>query len=274
MNLQNRIPVVLLLMSAVSLGSLAQQAAPTSAPPPQAAPSSQPGASTPSATSPATAPPAKTSDEIVKEAEKQRMLGVVPMFGMTNYKDAPPLTPRQKFRLMSRTTLDPFTWVAVGAQAGISQAENEFPAYGQGAAGYAKRYGAAFTDSFDSNFFSNFFYPVLFKQDPRYFRVGEGTVKKRMGLAIKQEFVARKDSGGHTFHFSNVLGAFTAGGLSNAYYPSSDRGFGLTVSRASIALGYGALGNMLLEFWPDISHKLFHKSENPRTDEPPGTTPK
>jgi len=80
-----------------------------------------------------------------------------------------------------------------------------------------------------------------------------------MGSALKQEFVTRKDSGGHTFHFSNVLGAFTAGGISNAYYPKGDRGFGLTVSRSAIALGYGCLGNVLVKFWPDIDRKLFHR---------------
>ncbi len=77
------------------------------------------------------------------------------------------------------------------------------------------------------------------------------------------------------FSFSNVLGAFTAGTISNAYYPDSDRGVGLTVSRASIALGYGCLGNIFLEFWPDIDQKLFHKKENPNhPSEPPGTSPK
>src|SRR5271167_963910 len=182
----------------------------------------------------------KLGEEIVKEEEHQRILGVVPMFGTTSYRNTPPLTPGQKFHLMAKTAIDPFTWVAAGAQAGISQAENEFGEYGQGAAGYGKRYGATYVDSFDSNFFSNFFYPVLFRQDPRYFRLGQGyTVKQRIGSALKQEFVARKDSGGYTFHFSNVLGAFTAGGISNAYYPKDDRGFGLTVSRSMIALGYG-----------------------------------
>lgn len=219
--------------------------------------------------------PRKTAEEILKEEEKQRVLGVVPTFGVTNYQYAPPLTSKQKFELMAKTTIDPATFVIIGLQAGISQAQNNFPDYGQGAAGYAKRYGAAWTDSFDSNFFSNFFYPVLFKQDPRYFRIGQGTIKSRMGKAIEQEFVARKDHGGHTFHFSNILGAFTAGGISNAYYPAEDRGAWLTVSRATIALGYGCLGNVFLEFWPDISHKFFHKKENQaHPNEPPGTTPR
>jgi hypothetical protein len=211
----------------------------------------------------------------LRQEEKQRALGVVPMFGVTNVHNAPPLSSRQKFRLMTRSLLDPFTFVIVGLQAGISQAENNFPQYGQGGAGYGKRYGAALADSADSNFFSNFFYPVLFKQDPRYFRLGEGPIKKRIYSALEQEFVARKDSGGRTFHYSNVLGAFTSGAISNAYYPSNDRGFGLTVSRATIALGYGCLGNTILEFWPDIDQKLFHRKQNQaHPDEPPGTPPK
>jgi len=261
-----RTVLLLVCLGFLTLPGAAQQAATPSAP---LSSSQGDGTNTPQAQA-----PKKTSEEILQEAEKQRMLGVVPMFGMTNYKDAPPLTARQKFRLMAKTTLDPFTWVAAGAQAGISQAENEFPGYGQGAAGYAKRYGATWTDSFDSNFFSNFFYPVVFKQDPRYFRVGEGTIKSRVGRSLEQEFVARKDSGGRTFSFSNILGALTAGSISNAYYPTQDRGFGLTMSRSAIALGYGCLGGLVLEFWPDIDHKLFHKKESAVHTEPPGTTPR
>lgn len=46
------------------------------------------------------------------------------------------------------------------------------------------------------------------------------------------------------FTFSNVLGAATAGSISNIYYPMADRGAGLTGSRAAIALGNGCLGNL------------------------------
>jgi hypothetical protein len=254
MTFVHRILTVVFITCAFSLVATAQQTTPpanATPPPAQKQSAQQPQGDAPSQQ--------KTGAEILKEEEHQRMLGVVPMFGTTNYRNAPPLTPGQKFHLMAKTAIDPFTWIAAGAQAGISQAENEFGGYGQGAAGYGKRYGATYVDSFDSNFFSNFFYPVLFKQDPRYFRQGEGTVKSRMGSAFKQEFVARKDSGGYAFHFSNVLGAFTAGGISNAYYPKEDRGFGLTMSRSSIALGYGCLGNIIVEFWPDIDRKFFHK---------------
>jgi len=206
--------------------------------------------------------------KIEKREQSYRVMGVVPLFGTTNRLDAPPLTPGGKFRLFARSAFDPVNFAVVGTQAGLSQARDSFPGYGQGAAGYAKRYGAAFTDSVDANFFSNFLYPTLLKQDPRYFRLGKGTVRHRIWYAIGQEFVAHTDSGGRAFHFSNVLGALTAGGISNAYYPEADRGFRLTMSRCGIAWLYGVGGGIFSEFWPEIQNKIFHKNkpETPKAD--------
>jgi hypothetical protein len=216
-----------------------------------------------------------TSEEVLRQEEHQRALGIVPMFGTTSVRNAPPLSSKQKFRLMARTMTDPFFFVSAGITAGLGQATNSFAQYGQGAEGFGKRYGAALADNADSNFFSNFAYPALFKQDPRYFRMGEGPTKARIWSALEQEFVARKDSGGHTFSYENVLGAFTAGAISNAYYPSNDRGFGLTVGRAATALGYGCLGDVLVEFWPDIDRRVFHRhSSQANPAEPPGGPPK
>jgi len=260
--------ISLILISCLSLTAIAQQTNPPA------------GDSQASQSQAEQQPQPKTerqpsSEEVLRQEEKQRALGVVPMFGMTSVHNAPPLNAHQKFQLMARTMIDPFTFVSAGLTAGVGQATNSFAQYGQGASGFGKRYGAALADNADSNLFSNFVYPVLFKQDPRYFRMGEGPMKKRILTAIEQEFVARKDSGSHTFHYSNVLGAFTAGSISNAYYPPDDRGFGLTVGRAATALGYGTLGDFFLEFWPDVDQKLFHKHQSQsHPAEPPGTTPR
>jgi len=117
------------------------------------------------------------------------------------------------------------------------------------------------------------------KEDPRYFRLGEGSFGRRLAYSVKQEFVCHTDKGGRSFNFSNVLGAFTSGAISNLYYPGNtlirtipatstspaipvyenDRGVGLTLSRTSIALGYGTIGGLFDEFWPDIQQKLFRK---------------
>jgi hypothetical protein len=183
----------------------------------------------------------------------------MPQFTVTNRQNAPPLTPREKFHLFTKMAFDPAEFALVGVQAGISQAQDGFPAYGQGAAGYGKRYGAAFADEVSAGFFSNFFYPTLLKEDPRYFRLGEGSFKHRFGYALKQEFVCHTDKGGRSFSWSNTLGALSSGGLSNVYYPQDDRGFELTMSRSGIALLYGSVGGLLDEFWPDVNRKLFHK---------------
>ncbi|HEX5315788.1 MAG TPA: hypothetical protein VFX22_03970 [Candidatus Kapabacteria bacterium] len=204
--------------------------------------------------------------ELEKKEQSQRMLGVVPQFGVTSRKDAPPLTSGEKFHLFTKSAFDPVEFGLVGLQAGISQAEDEFPEYGQGAAGYGKRYGAAFADEVSSGFFSNYFYPVLLKEDPRYFRLGQGSVMHRIEYSVAQEFICRTDSGNRSFGWSNTLGAFTAGGISNIYYPQSDRGFGLTMSRAGIAMLYGSLGGLADEFYPDIDRKFIHRhpKQNPQ----------
>jgi hypothetical protein len=212
---------------------------------------------------PAAAPPPKSPDEqeIEKREQSQRVLGVIPNFGTTNRRDAPPLPPRAKFRLFYKSAFDPVELSVVGLQAGLSQANDEFPEYGQGAAGFGKRYGSTLADEVSSSFFSNYFYPVLLKEDPRYFRLGIGSIKRRFAYALYQEISCRTDKGGRSFAFNNVLGAFSSGGLSNLYYPRAERGFGLTMSRSAIAIGYGSLGGLVDEFYPDINHWLFHRHQ-------------
>lgn len=206
-----------------------------------------------------------------KKEQSQRLLGVIPQFGTTSRLDASPLTPHAKFRLFTKSAFDPTEFVVVGLQAGISQWQDEFPEYGQGAVGYGKRYGAAFADQVSSGFFANYFYPVLFKEDPRYFRLGSGSVPHRIGYALLQEIICRTDKGGRSFSFENTLGSFTAGAISNAYYPSQERGFGLTMSRGAIAMGYGSLGGLVDEFYPDIVGWVFHrrvKKEEKKAEQP------
>lgn len=250
-----------------------EQKQPESAPPPAprpAAPSPAPGKS-------------KEEEEIERKEQSRRVLGVLPQFGVTSRQDAPPLSPHEKFHLFAKSAFDPVTIGVVGLEAGISQAQDQFPAYGQGAEGYSKRFGASLADSVSAGFFSNFFYPSLLKEDPRYFRLGKGSFGHRFVYGVKQEFVCHTDKGGRSFNFSNVLGAFTTGAISNLYYPGNtlirtipatggtpaipvyenDRGASLTLSRAAIALGYGTIGGLFDEFWPDIHHKLFQRHQKP-----------
>ena len=250
-------PLLILAFACSSSLILYSQEAPAAQP--QAQPT-LPDAPQPKATASTQNPAAKTEEEkaIEHEEQSQRILGVVPQFGMTSRLDAPALSSGEKFHLFAKSAFDPAILAIEGLQAGISQAENEFPGYGQGAQGYGKRYGASFADEVSSNFFANYFYSVLLREDPRYFRLGQGSIKHRIWYSLAQEFVCHTDKGGRDIAWENILGAFSSGGLSNAYYPSTDRGFGLTMSRSAIALAYGSAGGLVDEFWVDINHKLFH----------------
>jgi hypothetical protein len=190
--------------------------------------------------------------------EHERILWVIPAFEVTDVRHARSLTPGPKFKLIARQSFDPFQWIAASAQAGISQAQSTFPGYGQGAAGYGKRYGVAIADVTDREFTSNFLFPVLLKQDPRYYRLGQGTIKHRIIYSLEQEFWGKTDQGTRQFNGSKVLGAFTAKAVSNAYYPPGDRGFGLTMRRTAVSILSGMGTGLAAEFWPDVRCKLFH----------------
>ncbi len=101
--------------------------------------------------------------EQVKQQEKQRIAGVVPNFNVSYNEDAVPLSPRQKLHIALRTAVDPVSFAVAGVDAARSQAQNDFPGYGQGLQGYGKRWGAAYADNFDGTLLGNAIFPILFR---------------------------------------------------------------------------------------------------------------
>jgi hypothetical protein len=207
----------------------------------------------------------KRAEEELKKEEKQRILGIVPNFSTTNVQNAAPLSPRQKFQLDLHSSLDPFVFLFAGLDGAVEQAEDTYPEYGQGAAGYGKRVGASYADTFDGGLWGNAILPILFHEDPRYFRRGSGSFRSRALYSAFTTIWCKRDNGSWGPNYANVGGNFVAGGISNIYYPESDRGFGLTVSRALTVTAEGAIGSEFVEFWPDISQHLFHKRDRSLT---------
>lgn len=189
------------------------------------------------------------AQEQIKEQEKQRILGAIPNFYVTYAgSDTAPLNTRQKFELAWKSTLDPVTFGITGAIAGAQQATNAFSGYGQGAQGYGKRYGASYADIVTGTFIGGAILPSMLKQDPRYYYKGSGTSRSRFWSAISQTFICKGDNGKWQFNYSGILGSLASGGISNAYYPDSDRGAGLTFENFGIGIGATAGVNLLQEF--------------------------
>ncbi len=185
----------------------------------------------------------------IKDQEKQRILGALPNFYVTYDPAAPPLTSKQKFKLAWKATTDPVNILVAAGTAGMEQAANSFPGHGQGAQGYAKRFGAVYADSLTGTFIGSAILPSVFKQDPRYFYKGTGTVRFRILFALASSVICKGDNGRWQANYSAIVGGFTAAGLSNLYYPASDRSTSaLTVENALIGIGSSAAANVLQEF--------------------------
>lgn len=199
--------------------------------------------------------------------QDKRIFGVLP-----NYRTVDgtlvfePLTTAQKFHIAVKDSFDWPGFVLAGAFAGFYQLDNQHPSFGQGVKGYASRYGTSYTDQVAGNMLTEAILPSLLHEDPRYFRLVNGTVKHRIFYAVTRVFVTRTDSGGTRFNTSEILGNGMAGSLGNAYYPD-ERSFGDTMDRMWTAIGTDAISDVLKEFWPDIKRHYFHKHT---ADLPPG----
>jgi hypothetical protein len=207
-----------------------------------------------------TASQVEIATEQVKEEEQQRVLGVIPNFYVSYSPNPAPLTSRQKFSLAWKTSIDPVTFVVTGIFAGVEQEENTFSGYGQGAEGYAKRYGAGYADSFISTMLGSAILPSWWKQDPRYFYKGTGSTRSRILYAIANSVICKGDNGKWQANYSGIVGGLAAGGISNIYYPASDRdGAKLTFEDAAIGTAESAVQNLIQEF---IVKKLTPKIPN------------
>ena len=195
-------------------------------------------------------PTVEVAEEQIKDQEKQRVLHVIPNFYVSYVPNAAPLNARQKFELAWKTTVDPVSLVVVGAIAGVQQAQNDFSGYGQGAQGYAKRYGASYANLVAGTFIGSAILPSVLKQDPRYFYKGSGSKRSRLMYALASAVICKGDNAHWQANYSNILGNLAAGGLSNLYYPTEDRnGAGLTFENALIGIGASGAVSVFEEFF-------------------------
>ena len=199
----------------------------------------------------------KTQTE-TKGTPDDRLGFVLPNFlTVENSRNIRPLTVKQKFGIVARSSFDWAQYPWYGFLAGLSQAENSEPGYGQGAAGYGKRYGAAWADGTIENFWTSAIFPSLFHQDPRFFQKGKGGFWRRTGYAVSRIVVTRTDSGNSQFNFSEFLGSAMAAGISTySYHPHEDKTLRNTASVWGSQIGYDSLSYFVKEFWPDIRRKL------------------
>ena len=231
----------------LSAGLLAQQAGQTPLPATTQTPTQ--GVNDSSA-----APAQPTADP--KVPQNDRVLWALPNYlTVENASSMPPLTPGQKFKLVARDTFDPVMFAFIGLEAGVYQATNSNPTFGQGFKGYAKRYGLAFADNAIGNFMTSAAFPSLLHQDMRFYQMGSGGALHRVWYAGTRVLVTRSDAGKTEFNYSEILGNGMAAVISNAYHPGP-RTLGSNINVWVTQIGWDAISFEMIEFWPDLRRRL------------------
>lgn len=180
---------------------------------------------------------------------------------------------KEKFRLFVQDSVDPVTFLTVAFDAGLDQAQNTAPSYGQGAEGYGRRFGAEYAGEVSSGLLKDFVYPTIFSEDPRYYRLARGTAKRRFVHAMEHAVIAHRDNGSVMFNFSEWLGTASTVALSNTYYPDNKRGFAPAAERFGSDVLQDMGFDVLREFWPEISKKFKLPFRGQSTGQAPDASP-
>jgi len=200
--------------------------------------------------------------EAAAEGEGQqtkRILFVFPNFRAVSADvHLPPQTVRDKFLTASQDSFDYSSILIPATIAGYNQLRKNTPEFHQGAAGYARYFWHSAVDQTSENYFVEFIVPTITHEDTRYYTLGHGGFLKRTGYSLSRAFITRSEAGPDTFNISEIVGAGAAAGVSNLYYPRSQRTAGNTIGQWGQNVGIDAATFMAHEFWPDINRALFH----------------
>jgi hypothetical protein len=189
------------------------------------------------------------AEQQITAEEHQRILGVLPNFFVSYVRNAQPLTRRQKFKLALVVSRDPITFGTTAITAGIEQAQGDLAGYGPGISGYAQRYAAAYGDHLSATFLGSAIFPSIFRQDPRYFYNGHGSIVHRALYAIATVVICKGDNGHWQPNYSNVLGNIGSGAISSLYYPNSAKhDLQTSADNIFIGIGEGSFGTLFQEF--------------------------
>lgn len=230
-----------------------------------------PDAPEPQQAAPAPPNPAGPSDG--SATQTKRILGIFPNFrAVSSSTHLPPQSVKEKFITASQDSFDYSAFFVPAVVAGYGQATNKVPEFHQGAVAYGRYYWHSLVDQTSENYMVEFIVPSLTREDTRYYTLGSGGggSMKRIGYALSRVVVTRSDAGHETFNISEVVGAGAAAGISNTYYPRSQRTLSNTVEEWGTNVGIDAASFVIREFWPDVNRALFHGKQGPAQV---GTTP-
>jgi len=152
-----------------------------------------------------------------------------------------------------KRTLGRGAFIGAGVGAAIGQAHNSPHEWGQGMAGFGKRFGSAFASHAVK---TSIQFPVayLLHEELRYQPSGKQGFMPRLTYALESTVITHKtNTGRSTVAAGEISGALGSGLISRLWQPASLHTLAGGFSSAGITLGADAGMNVAREFWPKHS---------------------
>jgi hypothetical protein len=168
-----------------------------------------------------------------------------------------PLSGGERFQHFLKSTYGLESSLFIFSAAGIAQANDTVPEWGQGMEGFGKRlasgYGRrAVRQSIQLSL------GAMLHEDPRYLSSNQSGIWKRTLYATCRAFVAQKNNGGIRPGYTQFIGAFSSAYISRQWHPESDHTLEDYLSAGAVAIGFDVVRNVYREYWPDLK-KMFRK---------------
>jgi hypothetical protein len=250
--------LVVLVVSCFSIATVGAKAQQLPAAPDQQTQSAAQAASSSSSNDP---PVTREQNEPVPGQQTKRILGIIPNFrSVSTDVKLPPQSVKDKFMSATDDSFDYSSIFIPAMLAAYSEGTKADPEFGHGGVAYGRYFWHAAVDQTSENYMVEFIFPVMTREDSRYYTLGRGGFLKRTGYALSRAVITRNDAGNDTFNISEVVGAGASSGLSSLYYPTRERSFSNTATEWGLDVGIDAASFWVREFWPDINRHLFHAS--------------
>lgn len=167
-----------------------------------------------------------------------------------------PLTPRQKTRLAVHGIVDPFNLATIAGFSAIAIASDSHTAYGPGFRGFGKLTGYSFAGDVQGEFIGTVAIPILTHEDPRYHRMPNAGIPRRILHAVVHTYVTQHDNGSLMPNYSALLGYPIGAAISNLYVPGLQTNVPATAQRVAVGIATDPVGAMIAEFLPDVARRI------------------
>jgi hypothetical protein len=166
-----------------------------------------------------------------------------------------PMTQAERLQYFLKGTFSVSSLVKSGLGAAIAQGRDSPHEWGQGAMGYARRYGNSHAQHIVLQTVT-YGTSSMLGEDNRYFVSGKQSFRSRAFYAVGSTFLARRSDGTRRISYSRISGIAASALISRAWHPPSTNGMRDALNNGVSTAATQAGFNVGREFFPKVFNRL------------------